>query len=81
MAAGESLVVRFPWVSMARTLVLLIAASLLALGTVFSSAAGSAAVARVECNRPRTLKLRRFEDGSAWLECGGRTLVRIGVPG
>jgi hypothetical protein len=61
-------------------LVLLVAASLLALGTALAPAMGSPAVARVECDQPQTLKLRRFEDGSAWLECDGRILVRIGVP-
>jgi hypothetical protein len=36
---------------------------------------------RVECHRPRTLRLRRFEDGSAQLRCAGRVLVRVSVPG
>lgn len=36
---------------------------------------------RVACKRPRTLLLRRFEDRSARLECAGRTLVRVAVPG
>jgi hypothetical protein len=36
---------------------------------------------RIECERPRTLRLRRFEDRSARLECAGRILVRISVPG
>jgi hypothetical protein len=39
------------------------------------------AAPRIECQRPRTLFLRRFEDASAWLECGGRVLVRVSVPG
>jgi len=55
-------------------------ASLVALGAPFSPATGLPPVDRVECDRPRTLGLRRFEDGSAWLECAGRILVRIGVP-
>jgi len=33
------------------------------------------------CPRPRTLRLRRYEDGSARLTCAGRVLVRISVPG
>jgi hypothetical protein len=37
--------------------------------------------ARVACPRPATLRLRRFEDGSAWLSCAGRVLVRVSVPG
>jgi hypothetical protein len=36
---------------------------------------------RVACNRPAALRLVRFEDGSARLECGKRTLVRVSVPG
>jgi len=36
---------------------------------------------RVECRQPRTLHLRRFEDGSAQLRCAGRILVRVSVPG
>lgn len=36
---------------------------------------------RVECRHPRTLRLRRFEDGSAQLRCAGDTLVRVSVPG
>lgn len=36
---------------------------------------------RLACERPRTLFLRRFEDRSARLECAGRILVRVSVPG
>lgn len=36
---------------------------------------------RVSCPRPTTLRLRRFEDGSAWLLCAGRVVVRVSVPG
>jgi hypothetical protein len=36
---------------------------------------------RIECHRPPELRLTRFEDGSARLECGERLLVRISVPG
>jgi hypothetical protein len=36
---------------------------------------------RVRCERPATLRLRRFEDRSARLECAGRVLVRVAVPG
>jgi hypothetical protein len=39
------------------------------------------AVPRVHCERPATLRLRRFEDRSARLECAGRVLVRVSVPG
>jgi hypothetical protein len=45
-----------------------------------SPSRAAAAPARVECATPDRLRLRRFEDGSAWLECGGRVLVRVSVP-
>jgi hypothetical protein len=35
----------------------------------------------LRCERPRTLLLRRFEDGSAWVLCAGRVLARVSVPG
>jgi hypothetical protein len=65
---------------MIRALVPLFVASLLTL--VFSLApAGARPTLRVECDQPRVLRLHRFEDGSARLECGARTLVRVSVPG
>jgi hypothetical protein len=36
---------------------------------------------RIKCERPRSLRLHRFEDHSARLECAGRILVRVSVPG
>jgi hypothetical protein len=36
---------------------------------------------RVYCPRPRTLRLIRYEDGSARLICAGRVLARVSVPG
>lgn len=36
---------------------------------------------RVYCPRPRTLRLTRYEDGSAVLTCAHRVLVRVSVPG
>jgi hypothetical protein len=36
---------------------------------------------RVRCEHPRSLHLHRFEDRSARLECGGRAIVRVAVPG
>jgi hypothetical protein len=36
---------------------------------------------RIQCDRPSTLHLARFEDGSARLECARRVLVLISVPG
>ena len=35
---------------------------------------------RLQCERPRTLRLRRFEDGSAWVLCAGRLLARVSAP-
>jgi hypothetical protein len=49
---------------------------------ILSPAARSTRVApRVACGRPGRLRLRRFEDRSARLECGERVLVRVSVPG
>jgi hypothetical protein len=39
-----------------------------------------AAPLRTECEVPRTLRLRRFEDGSAQLLCGPRVIVRVSSP-
>jgi hypothetical protein len=78
-----------------RPLLILLAASLLALGFSLSSAGRSAdagaepssarafasPVLRTHCGRPRRLRLDRFEDGSAQLLCDGRLLVRVHVPG
>jgi hypothetical protein len=36
---------------------------------------------KVFCERPDALHLHRFEDRSARLECGGRVIVRVSVPG
>ena len=36
---------------------------------------------RTGCRAPRSLRLRRFEDGSAQLLCAGRIIVRVSVPG
>lgn len=33
----------------------------------------------VGCEAPRTLRLERYEDGSAKLLCNGRVLVRVSV--
>lgn len=44
------------------------------------SPASAAPAARVECSKPRTLRLVRYEDRSARLYCAGRVLVRISVP-
>lgn len=65
---------------MKRALVPLLAAFLLILASSLSAAAAHPSY-RVECERPRALRLQRFEDGSARLECGTRTLVRISSPG
>lgn len=49
-----------------------------------NSSAGSeprVGVPKIFCESPRTLRLHRFEDRSARLECGGRVIVRVSVPG
>ena len=74
-----------------RLLLSLFALSVLTLGVSVWPACSSHAVgvaplrpasgpARVECATPVRLHLRRFEDGSARLECGRRILVRVSVP-
>jgi hypothetical protein len=58
--------------------------SLSGLAIPLNTSAGSGpleGVPRVRCERPRTLRLQRFEDRSARLECGGRVIVRVTVPG
>ena len=75
---------------MKKALALLLTASLAILAFAVSSVAAPDRVAvkfsahpvpRVECAAPRTLRLHRFEDGSARLECAAHTLVRVSVPG
>ncbi|HEY8081986.1 MAG TPA: hypothetical protein VIE64_00340 [Solirubrobacterales bacterium] len=49
--------------------------------TVVTSAPGDARTAlAVRCEHPATLRLIRFEDGSAQLRCGRRILVRVSIP-
>lgn len=73
-----------------RLLLSLFALSVLTLGvsvwpTCSSQAVGvapfpaAAGPPRVECAIPAKLRLHRFEDGSARLECGRRVLVRVSV--
>lgn len=52
----------------------------LALAAVGASGAAAGPVARVQCGKPGTLRLVRYEDASARLYCAGRILVRISVP-
>ncbi len=65
---------------------LTLAASLSSLGRFREAAEMTApvrtlAVPRFLCEHPEALRLRRFEDRSARLECAGRILVRVSVPG
>ncbi|HUB99949.1 MAG TPA: hypothetical protein VMS11_09010 [Solirubrobacterales bacterium] len=72
-----------------RLLLSLFALSVLTLGVSVWPACSSRAVGvapfpaagtpRVECAIPARLRLHRFEDGSARLECGRRILVRVSV--
>ena len=56
---------------------------LLAIAVLPAGASSGSAerVPGVDCPHPHTLRLHRFEDGSARVECGGRALVRVSVPG
>jgi len=58
-----------------------IAVALLSIGGGRSSSAPARPALRLECATPRALHLRRFEDGSAQLRCGGQLLARISSPG
>jgi len=65
-------------------LLLLFLLSLAGLAIPLNVSAGSEPQVRgpkVFCEQPRTLHLHRFEDRSARLECGGRVIVRVSVPG
>jgi hypothetical protein len=67
-----------------RLLRLFLLGSLLTLATPLTTSAGSergAAAPKVFCGQPHSLRLHRFEDRSARLECGGRVIVRVSVPG
>jgi len=67
-----------------RWLLPLLLLSLTGLAIPLESSAGSEPrpeAPRVFCEHPRTLRLQRFEDRSARLECGGRVIVRVAVPG
>jgi hypothetical protein len=67
-----------------RLLHLFLLLALTGLATPLNTSAGSGphkGVPRVRCEHPRTLRLHRFEDRSARLECGGRVIVRVSVPG
>jgi hypothetical protein len=73
-----------------RLLLSLFALSVLTLGVSVWPACSSQAVGvtpfpaavgppRVQCATPRSVRLHRFEDGSARLECGRRILVRVSL--
>lgn len=67
-----------------RSLLLFLLLSLTGLAIPLNSSAGSgprSGAAKVFCEHPRSLRLHRFEDRSARLECGGRVIVRVAVPG
>jgi hypothetical protein len=58
--------------------------SLLTLAISPASPAGGAEQSdppRLFCDHPRTLRLHRFEDRSATVECGGHVIARVSVPG
>jgi hypothetical protein len=65
-------------------LLLLFLLSLTGLAIPLNASAGSEPLKgapRVRCEHPRSLHLHRFEDRSARLECGGRVIVRVSIPG
>jgi hypothetical protein len=66
---------------MRRLLPLLLSFLILALSMDTSAEARRDDVPKLFCEHPRTLHLHRFEDHSATLECAGRVIARISVPG
>jgi hypothetical protein len=75
-----------------RWLLPLLLAALLTLAISLTTSAGAerggavllpprAGPVRLFCRHPRTLRLHRYEDRSARLECGGRAIARVSVPG
>lgn len=66
---------------MNRLLPLLISFLTLAISLTTSAGADHGSAPRLFCEHPRTLHLHRFEDRSATLECAGRVIARVSVPG
>jgi hypothetical protein len=67
-----------------RLLLLFLLGLLPALAIPLTTSAGSepgGVAPRVFCEHPHSLHLHRFEDRSARLECGGRVIVGVSVPG
>jgi hypothetical protein len=67
-----------------RLLHLFLLLSLSGLAIPLNTSAGSGpreGIPKALCRHPRNLHLHRFEDHSARLECGGRVIVRVSVPG
>lgn len=93
---GESWCGTSPWAGVLKFLLSLLAASILLLAASLSTAASPGGGAdllplpvrnpvrrapAVLCEHPARLRLHRFEDRSARLECAGRVLLRVSVPG
>jgi hypothetical protein len=47
----------------------------------FNAAKALTHAPRAHCPKPSTLRLARFEDGSAQLKCAERVLLRVSAPG
>jgi hypothetical protein len=85
-----------PWQAVLKFLLPLLAAAILTLAASLTTASPPRGEANllplpargsdrrapaVLCEHPRRLRLHRFEDRSARLECAGRVLLRVSVPG
>ena len=71
-----------PCTGMTNRLKLTIAMTLATAGLLVTGAqAANPVVPRLDCAHPASLRLVRFEDGSAQLRCGRRLLVRVSSPG
>jgi hypothetical protein len=66
---------------MRRLIPLLLSLLTLAIPLTTSAGAEHSSAPELFCEHPRALHLHRFEDHSAWLECAGRVIARISVPG
>ena len=66
---------------MRRLIPLLLSLLILAIPLTGSAGSEHSSARGLFCEHPRTLHLHRFEDRSATLECAGRVIARISVPG
>jgi hypothetical protein len=75
------------WIGMTTYTRFLLAMAIAMAGLLIGAQGGGPApiaatrISSLECSRPASLRLLRFEDGSAQLRCGDALLARISAPG